>query len=256
MDGTDLDYEVSSYFLERLQMKRDVQNEILEEYPNDVGTTFSTYGSQIKRLYGNDVLGHTAAEALYSGEETWMYNNNSIKYPYRVGYLTRINERNLCAVIDFPEITELSISSFDKFMFWFTGPDVSAINFPNLSVFAVPDDFKYACTWGSYDNIGSITRRNKKLYPYRSVDRGYCKVNMPNLKYVSERLMPRSVCWKYPEIDKHKHIFDLFESQEVDMALSDESDSHVVDSVSCVMWNPSVEKIPDDFVFHIDSNEE
>ena len=254
MDGTDLDYEVSSYFLERLQMKRDIQNEILEEYPNDVGTTFSTYGSQIKRLYGNDVLGHVAAEALYSGEETWMYNNNSVNSPYRVGYLTRINERNLCAVIDFPEITELSISSFDKFMFWFTGTNVSAINFPNLSVLVVPDDFKYPCTWGPQIRYGSFTRFNEKLYPYKSSTYSYCKVNMPNLKYVSERLMPRPVCWKYPGTDIH--TFDPYESQEVDMALSDESDSHVVESVSCVMWNQSVEKIPDDFVFHIDSNEE
>lgn len=240
--GVNLNNEVSSYFLERFQAKRDMQAAILAEYPNNVGTTFSSYGSKISSLYGNDVLERCAAEALSSSAPEYVYKNDT--YDEEVGYYSTASNRvRRGSSISFPGIKVLSVDSVEKFMFWFIGEGVSSITFPDLSVLAVGDDFHYSKMLDRY----YLDPNTIAPTPDKGIVFNAWEVNAPNLKYVSERLLPRRVYWS-EERDPRTGFYGF--GPEVD-----EPTTYYHNSVSAfINTNYTLEKIPDDFVLDLEDH--
>jgi len=138
-----LSSELFQYFEDRLQLKRDIESEVSSNYPLQIGKTFSEYGSKIKDLWGNDLFGYTAADALMS----YGYDKGDNVYDNRFiigygGYTNRGLLRGLSygkpvsTEIVFSGVTDLEIDSPAKFDFWFLS---GAYSFPDLSCLIIKD---------------------------------------------------------------------------------------------------------------------
>lgn len=90
---------ISSYLSSQLFFKNEVKDILSSVHGVDAGNIYSTYGNTIRALSGNFVLNTNAKHILSNTLDT--------------------NLSALWSLNDLSTVTDLSISSMDKFLYWF-----------------------------------------------------------------------------------------------------------------------------------------
>jgi len=146
-DSIDVTEKLKTFLNDRYSLKTKVKNAVSNSYPLNLGNTFENYGSEISKLYGKDICGVNAADAMYPWSHpeypllrsgSFDINDVFIKsqlYAEQGGPdcpLHKLNRRNKGKQVTIPGVRELKIKSLDKFNFWFIGLECESAYFPEL----------------------------------------------------------------------------------------------------------------------------
>lgn len=192
-DSIDVTEKLKTVLNNQYALKTKIKNVVSDLYPLNLGTNFESYGAEINKLYGTDICGMNAADAMYPWchPEINMLQNASANlndtFIRQTQYseqgapdcpLHKLNRRNAGGQVSFPGVKELRIKNIDKFTFWFAGLSCESLYFPDLERIEYsgknPDYIG-----GTYEHV-AFPNDHYKTGAFR------CSVFAPKLKYLSD----------------------------------------------------------------------